>query len=144
MTEERPTVTDMAKAYALDAIDHAKSKCDIDLDYSPESIPLVETILGQLHDGMPKGFLAKFFGFGPSRTDIETVAKMYGFYVGEVIRRCAGGEWQLEDDGVALTKDEAKICPPAKVFQRITDGDGDNVAAYFKVLINEYWPTDAS
>ena len=136
---EKPTVADMTAAYALDAIDHAKAAANVDLDFSKESVSHVEAVLSQLHDALPKGFLAKLFNRGPSRDDILTMSKMYGSYVGEVLRRTRGGEWALVDGQVTLINGDERVWPIAKVFKRITNGSEDNVAVYFKVLAEEYW-----
>jgi hypothetical protein len=132
----------MTSAYALDAVDHAKSSANVELDFSEASVDHVEAILTELHDALPKGFIARLFGRGPSNDDILTMSKMYGSYVGEVLRRTHGGEWALIDGQVTLTHGEGRIWPIAKVFKRITNGSEDNVAVYYKVLVEEYW-TDA-
>lgn len=139
-----PTVADMTAAYALDAVDHAKTAADVELDFSEESVPHVEAILTQLHDALPKGFFGKLLGRGPSNDDILTMAKMYGSYVGEVIRRTHGGEWALIDGQVTLTNGDERVWSIAKVFKRITNGSEDNVAVYFKVLVGEYWTNSKS
>ena len=134
---EKPTVADMTAAYALDAIDHAKATANVDLDFSAESIGRVETILTMLHDTLPKGFLSKLFNRGPSSDDVLTMSKMYGSYVGEVLRRVRGGEWALIDGQVTLTKGDERIWPVAKVHKRIVNGSEDNVAVYVRVLVQE-------
>lgn len=94
MTDTLPTVADMMAAYAEDAVDHAKSAGGVTLDYSPASVEAVEAVLTKLHEALPKGFLARLFGRGPSPAEVATVSKMYGGYVGEVLRRARGGEWK--------------------------------------------------
>ena len=69
--QRQPTVADMMAAYAEDAIDHAQSALGIALDYSPESIRNVETVLQELHAAMPKGFLGRLIGRGPSPDDLD-------------------------------------------------------------------------
>jgi hypothetical protein len=135
----KPTVADMTAAYALDAVDHAKAAANVDLDFSEESVGGVEAVLTQLHNALPKSFFAKLFGRGPSSDDILTMSKMYGSYVGEVLRRTRGGEWALIDGQVTLTNGDERVWPIAKVYKRITNGGEDNVAVYFKVLVEEYW-----
>ena len=141
---EKPTVADMTAAYALDAIDHAKAAANVDLDFSKESVKQVEAVLSQLHDALPKGFLAKLFSRGPSSDDILTMSKMYGSYVGEVLRRTRGGEWAVVDGQVTLSNGDERVWPIAKVFKRITNGSEDNVAVYFRVLVEEYTPSSKS
>ena len=70
---DQPTVSEMMEAYSLDAVDMAKGNFGETLDFSEGSIEVVERCLDKLHGSMPKGFLGKLFGRGPSREDIETV-----------------------------------------------------------------------
>ena len=129
----------MTAADALAAIDHAKSKFRVDLDFSLESVERLEQVLEQLHRTIPKGFMGKIFGVAITGS-IESMSKIYGSYLGEVLRKHAGGEWVITDAGVSLTKADAQVWPAAKVYKRLTNGAEDNVAVYFKVLLDEYWP----
>lgn len=145
MTQE-PTVRDMMEAYALDAVDHARSALGIELDFSPGSVRLVERVLKTMHDETkPKGLLGKLFSKGPSPEQLDVFTKMYGGYVGEVLRREAGGEWFLDTEVmpgnrvIGLKKDDRRIWPPAKVGKRLMNGDEDNVWVYFQVILKEKW-----
>lgn len=141
--ENKPTVADMMTAYAQDAVDHAKAQ-GVALDYSVDSLREVEAILAQLEAAMPKGFVARVLRRGPSREDIWTMAKMYGGYVGEVLRRAGGGEWVMDATFSppvpvpCLRRGEQVISPPAKVHKRITNGAEENVSHYAKVLLAEW------
>jgi hypothetical protein len=135
---EHPTVSDMTAAYAQDAVDHAMATADIALDFSKESVAQVEAIIAQVRGTLPRGFLAKLFRGGPSSDDVLTLSKMYGCYLGEVLRRAHGGEWALVNGEVTFTNGRQYAWPTSKVFKRITDGDGDNIVFYFEVLV-ESW-----
>ncbi len=142
--ERELTVADMMAAYAEDAVDHAQSALGLSLDYSPESIRDVEAVLKELHASLPKGFLGRILGKGPSAEDLDKISKMYGGYVGEVIRRTGGGEWGLDSaivpgqKVICLSKGNTKIWPPAKVFKRVTNGPEDNVWAYSEVVMKDW------
>ncbi len=143
--EKRPTVADMMAAYAQDAVDHAKASSGITLDYSPESVRGVEAVLDKLYLAMPRGLLGRLFGKGPSSETIVNVSKMYGGYIGEVVRRAAGGEWVFDTEVVpgqntiCLRKGESRVFPPGKVHKRLTNGSEDNVWFYYQVLMSEHW-----
>ena len=94
---DKPTANEMMEAYALDAVDHAKS-VGVHLDFSSASMEKVEGILASMFDARPKGFFARLFKRGPSPKVIYQFAQMYGGYVGEVLRRKAGGEWFLDSE----------------------------------------------
>jgi hypothetical protein len=134
----------MMVAYAQDAVDHAKSSSDITLDYSPESIRRVEEVLERLYAALPRGWLGRMFGKGPSAQDIWKVSKMYGGYVGEVVRRAAGGEWDIDteivrgQDTLSLRKGNKRIWPPSKVNKRLVNGPEDNVWHYTQVILKDW------
>jgi hypothetical protein len=63
-------------------------------------------------------------------------SKMWGTYIGEVIRRHYGGQWSVDDDGtLALLIGEAKAYPIAKARKRIVDGASDNIRYYFSSML---------
>ncbi len=138
---DKPTVNEMMEAYAQDAVDHAKLAMGITLDFSVESVRSVETILSRLYEARPKGFVARLLRRGPSEEDIYMLAKMYGGYIGEVLRRHSGGEWFFDTEVVpgstviGLRKEDERVWPPAKVAKRLTDGPEDNVWVYIQVLL---------
>ncbi|MCB1008327.1 MAG: hypothetical protein KDB94_05455 [Acidobacteria bacterium] len=142
---EKPTMNDMMEAYALDAVDHAKQAMGVDLDFSPESVRKVESILATMFEARPKGFLSRLFSKGPSPELLDTFSKMYGAYVGEVLRRAGGGEWFVDTEVapghrvIGLRKGDGRIWPTAKVGKRLTNGSEDNVWHYFQIIREEHW-----
>jgi hypothetical protein len=118
-------------AQAQSAVHSGKLKWAESLDFSPDSLDGVERILGKMHNH------AKYAapGEGPSEDQIATTAKVWGIYVGEVIRRHYGGQWSLSDDGVfALSIGETQIFPAAKARKRIVDGPTENIRYYFSSM----------
>jgi hypothetical protein len=79
-----PRVTEIAEAYALDAVDLASRNFGVILDWSENSVQQVEEMLGRLHDEMAHA--------QPPPDVVQTFAKAFGSYVGEVLRRHHGGE----------------------------------------------------
>lgn len=136
-----PTVTDIMSAYAADAVVFAKENFNFTLDYSYESVEQVETIAETLYASRPKGFWAKLFRSGPSREDVQIVCKMLGGYIGEVFRRLKGGEWVIHEESgtVSFRHGATSIFPPAKVHDRLTLGDEDNLWIYFRLVLAEPW-----
>lgn len=142
---DQPTVTDMMVAYSQDAVDMAKSNFGEELDFSERSVQIVERCLKQLHETVPRGLFGKLFGRGPSPEEIETVAKMFGAYVGEVFKRHHGGEWIVDEStsssGSAIAMEHTsggRFFPTAKIFMRLTNGPEDNVWIFYQVLTREY------
>jgi len=136
-----PTVPDMMNAYALDAVDHAKSQ-GVVLDFSPESVRAVEALLGTMYEARPRGVLSRLFSRGPSQEVLHTFSKMYGGYVGEVLRRSSGGEWYIDQSlvpgTVGLRNGDRSIWPPSKVAKRLLNGPEDNIWHYFQIVSKDW------
>lgn len=136
------TITDMMVAYAEDAVNMARVNFGATLDYSEASIETVEACLAKLYDTRPKGLFGKLFRRGPTADEIQTAALLFGGYIGELFWRHHGGEWLLASvPGSAepiVTLPSAggtQIWPTAKVYKRLIHGPGDDVWAYYAVII---------
>ncbi len=137
------TVSDMMQAYAQDAVNFARDNFRVDLDFSEQSLRHAEHMLSGLHAALPKGIVAKVFNHGPSQEQIWQMAKMWGAYVGEVIRMRWGGEWSLESQAqpggvITLHVRGTEIYPPVKVYKRLTHGSEDNLWHYYQVLKSDF------
>ncbi len=111
------------------AVQTAKFKWSKSLDFSPESLRDLEQILGAMHVTCTQAAP----GQGPTEEQLLTVAKVWGPYVGEVMRRSYGGQWSVENDGaLSLSIGEARLFPMAKVRKRIVNGPGDSIPFYFQ------------
>lgn len=137
-----PAVNEMMEAYALDAVDFAQEHFQYDLDYSVESVEHVDQILEGFDNELPTGF-GRALRRGPSDEQIEQQAKVWGGYLGEVIRRRWGGTWTIPDDGpmanaLCLELGDTLISPPARVYKQILNGSEESVSAYVAVLAREF------
>lgn len=116
----------IAEAYSLDAQDHAKKYFSITLDFSDNSIKLVENILDHLHKTSMKE--------KPTDEREWEFAKVYGCYLGEVFRHNHGAGW-LEDGTMKLG--DGYVWPIARAHKRITNGEEDNAWHYLQILTKE-------
>jgi hypothetical protein len=137
------TITDAMQAYAQDAVDLASQQFQTNLDFSESSLEQVEEILARLHNSLPKGTFGKLFKRGPSQDQIWQMAKVWGGYIGEVIRRRWGGEWATETashPGIVITLRVLgmEIFPPAKAYKRLTNGPEDSIGHYYQVLKRDF------
>jgi hypothetical protein len=133
-----PTANDMMSTYALDAVDLAHTRFDVELDFSERSIEALEGILGRLHATIPTGF-RRALRRGPTQEQLDQMAKIWGAYLGEVMRRLWGGEWATHtalQPGYILTLKlgEQEVYPPAKAYKRMVNGQEDKVWHYYQVL----------
>jgi hypothetical protein len=123
----------VAEAYALDAVDIAKTSFKMDLDFSDQSVTRIEHILDLLHNDIYKS--------NPTQEQIFNFAKVFGSYVGEVYRRNHGATWGMvtvgKDSfpGLQASAKGNLFWPWGKVQNRIIKGAEDNVAVYYRVLL---------
>ncbi len=126
-----PQIAEAAGAYSQDAVDFAARTFGITLDWSDESIRQVEIILGRLHDDIPHA--------RPPENAIWRFAKVFGSYVGEVLRRRHGAEWGMvrmgEDSFPGVQQPGGRLCWPwGRAHKRITNGPEDNIWHYYQIL----------
>jgi hypothetical protein len=116
----------MTAAYAEEAVAAAR-KFQSSLDYSENSLMELETILARLAGEMPLD-------------NMSEACKMWGSYLGEVVRRRFGGEWSIETypgkqfATLTLNVNGNKLFPSIKVHRRLTEGDGDNIWTFYKMV----------
>ena len=103
------------------------------LDFSSESLEAVERIMNTLHKQ------AKEAPADQKLTDeqITDLSKLWGIYVGEVIRRYYGGQWSLIDGVPDLALGGKNSSPLAKVRKRIVDGPMENLKYYFQSIMKQ-------
>jgi hypothetical protein len=137
MTELRTSMTPDARLAGLlvglaqAAVQTGKLRWNQELDFTADSLDGLESILATLHNLNAKAEP----GQGATEEQIAGVAKLWGVYLGEVVRRRYGGQWALGADGVlALNIGTAAIFPVGKARKRIVDGPGDNVKFYFNSM----------
>jgi hypothetical protein len=129
----------MMESYAQSAVEAARSGFGVELDYSPASVERLEEILAQIQFSARRGWLRRLLRLGLSDEQLDALCKMFGGYLGEVIRRQHGGIWAIVespagDNVIALQNGDNRIFPPAKVYKRLTQGEGDDVRLYFQVV----------
>ncbi len=129
--ETHESVNAMAGAYAEKAIATAR-EFNAQLDYSENSLMEVEAILSQCAGRTSAG--------GPPSEDVGEMCKMWGSYLGEVVRRRFGGEWSIETypgkqfATLALTVGANKLYPTMKIDRRLTQGESENVWSFYKMV----------
>jgi hypothetical protein len=113
------------------AVQTAKLKFSESIDFSSESLDAVERIMSVLH--------TQASGRDPNQKlgdeQITELSKLWGIYVGEVIRRYYGGQWLLVDGAPDLALGGRHASPLAKVRKRIAGGALDNLKYYFTSIM---------
>jgi hypothetical protein len=129
--ETHESVSAMVDSYAHKAVVIAR-EFNATFDYSENSLMELEGILAQLALDLPPG--------GPSSEDLTEMCKMWGCYFGEVVRRRYGGDWDIETypgkqfATLTLTVAGSKLFPSMKIHRRLTEGEGDNVWSFYKMV----------
>jgi hypothetical protein len=105
---------------ADNAVIAARDKFGISLDFSENSLQQFEDLLQQAHEGYKR---AVNNGKSPN-ISIENTVRVWGSYLGEIIRRKWGGEWVISGNGkdVILIIRGKSYSPLQLVYQRITIG----------------------
>ena len=117
----------MMQAFAEQAVRLGR-EFKVNLDYSENSLQEVEHLLGRLRDDMSKSDANK----------IDEMAKIWGGYLGEVVRRRFGGEWSIEKYPagdfliVTLNVNGARLFPSMKVHKRLTQGSGEDIWNFYQ------------
>ena len=120
------SVEAMAATASNLAVARARSRWAIQLDYSANSIEVVEMILAQLHDT---------YKTEPEVVDVNSMAFIFGAYIGETIRRNHRATyWQRDFDCYPLHFGETTCFPMAWCTTRIAVGSAENVWVKYQML----------
>lgn len=128
---EYKSISDMMQAHAEEAVVAARAY-RVSLDYSEASLEKLEEILAGLQREMPQS--------RPSQTQVEQACRIWGGYLGEVVRRRWGGEWSLETYPGAsfatptLTVPAGKMFPTMKIHRRLFEGPKENVWIFYGMM----------
>ena len=120
----------MMQAFAEQAVRLGR-EFKINLDYSEGSLEQVERLLARFHDELTSA--------NPG-SKLEEMAKIWGGYLGEVVRRRFGGEWSIEKYPagdfliVTLNVNGARLFPSMKVHKRLTEGSSENIWSFYQAV----------
>src|SRR5262249_11737778 len=121
---EYNSIGEMMQGQAEEAVATARA-FHVSLDYSETSLERLEEILDRLRRQMPQS--------KPSNQQVEQACRIWGAYLGEVVRRRWGGEWSLETYPGAnfatptLTVIAGKMFPTMKIHRRLFEGPKENI-----------------
>jgi hypothetical protein len=124
---------EVVEAFAKDAVADAKAQFNLTLDYSPSSIEHLERIVAAKYEEIQEKPILPI--------QMEALAKVWGAYLGEVIRRQRGGTWSTAKEGpyaglCILQSGAEQICPLGKVYKRLVNGEEDNLYFYSQLILN--------
>jgi len=115
------------KRLAEFAITLAHDKFGQSLDFTENSIQSLETLLQQEYKRINEFAVADKLLY----EEVLKTSRIWGAYLGELIRCKRGGTWSVKKNDVFLVVDGQEIFPLFQVHQRITGGPQYNVATYY-------------
>jgi hypothetical protein len=116
----------MMQGYAQAAARLARNHFRRDLDFSSESIEKLDEIL-------------VLVGETPD-LDIDFEVRLWGSYLGEVLRRRYAGGWEMtkypggEMAVPAVEVRGSRLFPLMKVYRRLTEGEEEDLATFFTMV----------
>lgn len=124
--------------YAVLAASYAQDVFAAELDSTPASVAMVETCAARLYNDKPKNFISNLLFRGPSDAEVMEVAKIFGGYIGEVLRSKVGGSWEHRaEGGIGLHVGDTWYFPVGQVHRRLTEGPRYNLNEYFQIALDE-------
>jgi hypothetical protein len=122
------TPADVMIQYSQDAIAYARQHHQVELDYSEESIEVLESLIDQTR--------ARY----PEEEKRNLYARMWGGYFGEIIRRQHGGVWKQPSGGQYFLETKGVVVPTvSKVRERLFDRGGTTtLPIYYEQLLNDW------
>ena len=118
-----PDLGSMMEGYAQAAVQLGRSQFGLKLDFSSESVDSLDEIL-------------VLVGESPE-LDLEFEVRLWGSYLGEVLRRRYSGNWEMApypggpDAVPAVEVRGSRIFPLMKVFRRLTEGSEADLRSFF-------------
>jgi hypothetical protein len=121
-----PDLGSMMEGYASAAVDLARREFKQQLDFTSDSIDGLDEIL-------------VLVGESPE-LDVDFEARLWGSYLGEVMRRRYAGSWEMTQypGGVVAVPSVdvrgSRLFPLMKVYRRLTVGEEEDLRAFFTMV----------
>jgi hypothetical protein len=121
-----PDLGAMMEGYAQAAVETAKKEYRQTLDYSAESVNVLDEIIVLLSDSV--------------EIDLDFESRLWGSYLGEVIRLRYAGTWDMTqypggDLAVpAVDVRGSRLFPLMKVFRRLTIGEEEDLPSFYHMV----------
>jgi hypothetical protein len=116
----------MMGGYALGAVEVATVEYRQKLDFSAESINELDEILVMASED--------------PNIDLDYESRLWGSYLGEVLRRRYAGSWEMtqypggETAVPAVDVRGSRLFPLLKVYRRLTLGDEEDLRSFFSMV----------
>ena len=121
-----PDLGAMMEGYALAAVGWARDEFQQKLDFTSESIDALDEILVLVSES--------------PELDVDFEVRLWGSYLGEVLRRRYAGGWEMTPYPGGLVAVPAvevrgsRLFPMMKVYRRLTVGDEEDLSAFYSMV----------
>jgi hypothetical protein len=121
-----PDLGAMMEGYAQAAVELAHSEFQRALDYTAESVDVLDDILVLVSESPDK--------------DLDFEVRLWGSYLGEVLRRRYAGGWEMTQypgGTVAVPAVDvrgSRLFPLMKVYRRLTAGEEEDLRSFYAMV----------
>jgi hypothetical protein len=121
-----PDLGAMMEGYAQAAVELAHQEFERELDYSSDSVDALDDILVVVSESPEK--------------DIDFEVRLWGSYLGEVLRRRYAGGWEMTQypgGTVAVPAVDvrgSRLFPLMKVYRRLTAGEEEDLRSFYTMV----------
>jgi hypothetical protein len=121
-----PDLGAMMEGYAQGAVNLASAQFNQQLDFTSESIDALDEILVLVSES--------------PELDVEFEVRLWGSYLGEVLRRRYAGAWEMTQYPGGLAAVPAvelrgsRVFPLMKVFRRLTEGEEEDLRTFYSMV----------
>jgi hypothetical protein len=122
-----PDLGAMMEGYAQAAAELARTEFQRELDFSSESVEVLDEILVVVSESPEK--------------DLDFEVRLWGSYLGEVLRRRYVGGWEMTQypgGTVAVPAVDvrgSRLFPLMKVYRRLTAGEEEDLASFYAMVV---------
>lgn len=129
---EQKALDTLMRETSQDAVANLKEQLDITLDFTPDSIEHIDTVIHH--------YLDTFKAEALEDKNVFTLCHMFGAYVGETFRRLAGGEWYYDQSDesapIMLLQYRDKSFAFAGIcYERLVKDQSISVKKYFDLAL---------
>ncbi len=130
-TERKLTIDELFVGHGREAVEHAKQEFAVVLDGSEESLKALDQLVGKIHD--------KHITNALDEVTIGRESRMWGAYLGNVIKARFGGTWERDSDvngpaSFPLKIGSSQVFPCNWVYKRIVNGSADDLTIKHRVM----------
>ncbi len=123
----------LMKDSAANAVETAQSEFSVTLDYTRDSVKLVDDVILM--------FVEKFQDKALEDTAVFTICNIYGAYLGEVFKKQVGGTWRYDDSNpdapyVLLDVGDNSYAFAGICYERLVNDSQISVYNYFEQALH--------